>query len=279
MAPKQRLMALANGISLEVTDASVREPPVGIIVLLHGFPQTAYQFRHVIGPFTDAGQPQASPSPSWEKTSSNSWTPSKSGQRSHLVGHDFGGMIAWYIATRHPDRLETVNWGECTLLGTVKRRKRFINPDAPEALIAGREEIFLSYFFDKYAFNPSAIAPKDLDHYVKVYSKPGAIRCALELRRAFSADYGENHEWLSNHPKCRVPTIGMFGEKSIVCSHEQAVVMFAMVHEEMTYELVTVPDAGHYLAEENPEAFVDMTLAHIRRHQPHINGFHVEVED
>jgi hypothetical protein len=58
--------------------------------------------------------------------------------------------------------------------------------DLPEALIAGREDVYLRHFFDKPAFNTAAIGPEDLEHYVTAYSRPGAMRCSLEVYRAFS---------------------------------------------------------------------------------------------
>jgi pimeloyl-ACP methyl ester carboxylesterase len=39
-------------------------------------------------------------------------------QKIHVVGHDIGGMVAFAMATRHPSRVASVNWGECPLPGT-----------------------------------------------------------------------------------------------------------------------------------------------------------------
>lgn len=195
----------------------------------------------------------------------------------HLVGHDIGGMIAWSIATRHSDRVLTVNWGECPLPGTFihqqDRTDRAVDQfhfifhcvrDLPEALIAGREEIYLSHFFNKLAFNTAAIGPEDLDHYARAYSQPGAMRCALEVYRAFLEDAKENREWMKAHGKCKVSAICLSGEKSAHCG--QAGQMVAEVHEAGTYEVATVPRAGHYLAEENPSDFVAKTVAFIAKH-------------
>lgn len=197
--------------------------------------------------------------------------------RVHLVGHDIGGMIAWAIAARHPDRVRTVNWGECPLPGTSAhqqdRTERAIDKfhfifhcvrDLPEALIAGREGVYLGYFFDKFAFNTAAIGPGDVDQYVAAYSRPGAMRCALEVYRAFLEDAEENKEWIERHGKCQVPAICLSGEKS---AHDgQARQMLSEVHEDGTFEVATVPDAGHYLAEENPSVFLDKTLEFIEKH-------------
>lgn len=195
----------------------------------------------------------------------------------HLVGHDIGGMIAWAIAARHPDRVLTVNWGECPLPGTSVHQQDRTNRaveqfhfifhcvrDLPEALIAGREEVYLTHFFNKLAFNTGAIGPEDVDHYVRAYSQPGAMRCALEVYRAFLEDAEENREWVRGHGKCKVPAICLSGEES--AHRGQARQMLAEVHEAGTFEVATVPRAAHYLAEENPNGFVEKTLAFIAKH-------------
>lgn len=204
----------------------------------------------------------------------------------HLVGHDIGGMIAWAIATRHPDRLLTVNWDECPLPGTSIHKQDRIDRatdqfhfifhcvrDLPEALIAGREEIYITHFFNKLVFNTAAIGPEDLDHYVKAYFEPGAMRCARGVQ-GFLGGCGGEQGWFRSYGKCKVPAIGLSGEKSAHC--QQAGQMFAEVHEDGTYEVATVPDAGHYLAEENPQVFVDKILEFIQRHQESHKGFHLE---
>lgn len=196
----------------------------------------------------------------------------------HLVGHDIGGMIAWAIAARHPDRVQTVNWGECPLPGSSihqqDRTDRAVDQfhfifhcvrDLPEALIAGREEVYLSHFFNKLAYNTAAIGPEDLQHYVRAYSQPGAMRCALEVYRAFLEDAEENRECIRTHGKCKVAAICLNGEKSAHLG--QAGQMVAEVHEAGTFEVATVPNAGHYLAEENADDFVSKTMAFIRKHR------------
>lgn len=197
----------------------------------------------------------------------------------HLVGHDIGGMIAWSMAARHADRIATVNWGECPLPGTAAHEEdrtgaRGVHQfhfvfhcvrDLPEALVSGREEIYITHFFNKVAFDTAALGPADVEHYVRAYSQPGAMRCAFEVYRAFFEDVEENLEWVRTRGKCRVPAICLSGEHSAHCA--QAGPMFAEVHEDGTYEVATVPGAGHYLAEENPHGFVEKTLAFIEKHR------------
>lgn len=52
---RQRMAKLENGISLEYIDVPPSQESKGVIVLIHGFPQTSYQFRHVMRPLATAG--------------------------------------------------------------------------------------------------------------------------------------------------------------------------------------------------------------------------------
>ena len=47
--------ALENGVSIAFTDTQPDKNEKGVVVLIHGFPQTSYQFRKVIGPISEAG--------------------------------------------------------------------------------------------------------------------------------------------------------------------------------------------------------------------------------
>lgn len=55
MSAQYRMVKLANDISLEYIDKREAKTLRGVIVLLVGFPQTAYQFRHVMGSLSEAG--------------------------------------------------------------------------------------------------------------------------------------------------------------------------------------------------------------------------------
>jgi hypothetical protein len=56
-------------------------------------------------------------------------------------------------------------------------------PHLPEALTAGRESVYLSWFYDEYSERASAVQPDDLAEYVRCYSQPGSMRCGFEYYR------------------------------------------------------------------------------------------------
>ncbi len=268
-------------------------PQKGVIVLLHGFPQTSYQFRHVITPLAAAGYRIIAPDYRGAGASSkpaSGFLKSKMAydilmllgylaidKAVHLVGHDIGGMIAYAFASQYPSSVASVVWGECPLPGTAvyqeNRTTRAVEQfhfifhsvlDLPEALIAGRERVYLNHFFSKLAYNTAAISSIDLDHYAEMYSQPGAMRCAFEVYRAFELDAQEYRDWIEINGRSKVPAMALSGEKS---AHKaEALEMFSEAHELGTFEVAVVEEAGHYIAEENPEGFTREVLRFVRKH-------------
>lgn len=195
----------------------------------------------------------------------------------HVIGHDIGGMIAHAVASNYPECVRSVVWGECPLPGTsTYTRERTENavqqfhfifhsvPDLPEALIAGKERLYVAHFLRKITYNLAAFSEADIDYYANAYTEPGAMRCALNVYRAFEEDAEENRQFLAEHGKCRVPSMVLSGAES---RHRfGAEEMAAEVTEQDMLTVGKVKGAGHYLAEENPEAFSEVVLGFISRH-------------
>lgn len=195
----------------------------------------------------------------------------------HVVGHDIGGKIAYALASRFPDRVRSVIWGENILPGTsIYQASRGENAvkyfhfifhcvaDLPEALVAGKERVYVSHFLEKITHNLGAFTEADVDFYANAYAQPGAMRCAFGVYRAFEEDAKENLEWLAENRKCRVPTMVLSGEKSPVSKGAEQ--MASEVTDEDCLEVGTVEGAGHYIAEENPEGFADAVLEFVEKH-------------
>ncbi|KAF2125244.1 soluble epoxide hydrolase [Dothidotthia symphoricarpi CBS 119687] len=263
----------------------------GVIVLVHGFPQTSYQFRHVIQPLSDAGYRVIAPDYRGAGQSSkptNGYEKSQMAEdifmliryhigikrKIHIVGHDIGGMIAFAYASRYPEHVASLIWGECPLPGSTFYEQVKSMPDAfhfvfhrildlPEALIAGREAIYLKHFFDKQSYNGGAITQLDLDFYTNAYSQPGAMRAGMNVYRAFEKDAEENIKLIEERGKTKVPTLGMAANNFILKDH--TVDMMEEMHNGA--EITIVENSGHYIAEENPDGFVDMVLGFVSKHE------------
>jgi epoxide hydrolase 4 len=110
-----------NGVSLHVADTGPPEGP--LVVLLHGFPEFWYGWRHQIEPLADAGFRVLVPD---QRGYNLSARPREVGaydldllaadilglaegvgrRRFSVVGHDWGASVGWWIATRHADRVD-----------------------------------------------------------------------------------------------------------------------------------------------------------------------------
>ncbi|KAI5356521.1 Putative alpha/beta hydrolase-1, epoxide hydrolase [Septoria linicola] len=258
--------------------------PKGTILLIHGFPQTAYQFRRVITPLSNAGYHVIAPDYRGAGSSSKPWngyTKKVMAQdlhslvqqlgikdKVHLVGHDIGGMIAHSYAAQFPDEVASIAQGENPLPGSkgYHESKNTLQvwhftfhaiPDLPEALIQGRERIYLKHFFDRLAQNPDAISSHDLDVYATAYAQPGAMRAGLNVYRCFEQD-GEDHvKSAKENGKSKVRSLALWGGSSFA-NEEMATSMASEFYEDVQFE--AIPDAGHWISEEKPKEFVDVLL-------------------
>lgn len=282
---------LTHGESLRLQYSYCPCPPdirtKGTIVLLHGFPQTSYQFRHVIVSFSDAGYRVIAPDYRGAGGSSKPEHDFKKStmamdihhlihnhlgfkEKVHLVGHDIGGMVAHAYASRYPWKIASIAWGECPLPGTKRFEQEFGTirqfhfifqaiPDLADALVTGREEIYLKHFFDKLAFNTAAVSKGDLQEYVVAYSQPGALRCAFMTYAALQTDAEENRAWLAQNGKCSVPAMALSGDHSTLADEAEDMVA-EMYHHVKSAQVM---DSGHYLAEESPKDFINVVLTFI----------------
>lgn len=259
----------------------------GTLLLIHGFPQTSHQFRHAVPLLTHQGYRCIVPDYRGAGASSKPESDFRKSAMAadmialldylgleepvHVIGHDIGGMIAYAMAARWPERVESVVWGECPLPGTNTYQREqtehavhqfhFIFhavPDLPETLIAGKERLYISHFLHKITYNLAAFGEADVDFYAAAYAQPGAMRCALGVYRAFEEDAKENRDSVEKHGKCRVPTLVLSGARS---RHRvEAEEMALEVTEKEFVEVDEVEEAAHYLAEENPQGFARAVL-------------------
>jgi haloacetate dehalogenase len=179
-----------------------------------------------------------------------------------LVGHDRGARVATRFAKDHPevlDRLVVMDNVPTRIVGReldAAKAKGYwfflfhLVLDLPEALITGREDIWLRYFFSDWCFDPLTIQGEAFETYVKAYRAPGAIRGAMEDYRANASDVIQDNADASVKIAC--PVMSLWGR-----DFELVGEMFDMprVWAEMASNLVThaIPECGHLPHEEKPE--------------------------
>lgn len=249
------------------------------IVLLHGFPQTWWEWRHVIPALVEAGFRVIAPD---YRGAGNSWRPLGGYDkrtmaedihrllRQHLgiqgpialLGHDIGLMVAYAYAQAYRDDVSELVVMDAPLPGTAVFDRLRADPrvwhfafhgarDVPEMLVAGRERKYLQAFYNARCFDPSTISEADLDIYASAYAAPGAMRAGFELYRAFDQDAEDNRDALRRNDKLTMPVLAVGGATST--SGPLVEEMMREVAQDVTG--IRVPDTAHWIAEENPRAF------------------------
>lgn len=262
----------ANGINQHFLEAGNGAP----VVLLHGFPETSYGWRHqipelakhyrVIAPDLRGYGATEKPADGYDKRNMaldlRELLRVMDISKVALVGHDRGARVATRFAKDHPDALDRLVVMDNVPTRIVAREFNakmakvywffmfHLVPDLPEALIEGREEPWLRHFFSAWTHNKSAFTDADIATYVDAYRRPGAVRGALSDYRANAVDVAQ--DLVDQDTKIDVPTLSIWGAE-----FDGVGKMFDMpaVWSEMASNLQTyaVPDAGHLVQEEQPE--------------------------
>jgi pimeloyl-ACP methyl ester carboxylesterase len=183
--------------------------------------------------------------------------------RSFVVGHDIGTMVAYAYAARYREKTEKLVVMDAPVPGVppwddIVRSPQlwhfdFGGPDA-ERLVKGRERIYLDRFWNEFAGDPTKIGEATRRHYAALYAQPGAMRSAFAQFRSIRKDADDNKKALT--PKLAMPVLAIGGAKSFGAM--EAVVMRNAASD--VTELV-IPDAGHWLMEEQPAATIKAVRA------------------
>ena len=133
-------------------------------------------------------------------------------------------------------------------------------PDVPEALVQGKEMIYLSWFYRNLAYNPAAITQADINEYVSHYSAPGAMRAGFEYYRAFPQDAIQNMNY--SKTKLTMPVLALGGEYIPTLGGKIAMptVIYGMKILAQNVTGIIVPNSGHFIPEEQPQFLADQLL-------------------
>ena len=270
--PLSHATAKVNGVRLHYA----RGGKGPVLLLLHGWPQTWWEWRHVIPLLVDRFSIVAV---DLRGFGDSERPPPEAGydvatvcadlvglmdhldmKRGFVAGHDLGGLVAYALARLHPSRIDAVAlldaplplyglevpfWAEIEKQLWHQRFHRV--PYLPEALVAGKERLYLSWHFSS-AFDPTAIGPQDIDEYVRCYSKPGGLAASFAFSRA--AEKSAEQVKSAAREKMKIPLLFLGGELTLQDKFGPFLNQIAENAQAMT-----VPGSGHWMPEENP-AFV-----------------------
>lgn len=173
-----------------------------------------------------------------------------------LVGHDIGLMVAYAYAAAYPEEVQKLAIMDAPIPGieptwTQVKTTRWhfgFNATAELAgqLLAGRERFYLHYMYTQSAFNKTAFTAAEVDEFVRAYSAPGAMTASLLVYQAFDTSAAQNKA--SAHTKLKMPVLALGGEHSFGA---KIVPLAQLVADDVRGG--SVPDSGHWVAEENPD--------------------------
>jgi pimeloyl-ACP methyl ester carboxylesterase len=182
-----------------------------------------------------------------------------------LVTHDIGNMVGFAFAAHHPERVKRFvlidapvpgigPWEEI-LKSPMLWHFRFGGPDM-ERLVAGRERIYLDRFWNEFSADRTRFSEAAREHYATLYALPGAMHSGFAQFAAFDQDAIDNQAFLAKGGKLKMPVFAVGGEKSF--GPMMATIM-RFAAENVTEGIV--PDSGHWIMEENPDATVKLVRA------------------
>jgi pimeloyl-ACP methyl ester carboxylesterase len=261
----------ANGLRLHAVVGGEGPP----LLLVHGWPQTWYQWRLVMPALARdftvvavdqrgiglSDKPQSGYDADTQAKDMIALMEALGHKRFALVGFDTGMPIGYALAADHPDRLERLVVGESPLLGVspplplivpgpINKRLWHIpfnrlDADVNEALVRGREDV---YFGAEFAASAGTPLP---DHIVKYYvdglsSSPDALRGSFGSYRAIDAGIERNQDRKTR--RLTLPVLAVGGEKSI---GEGVARTMRLVADNV--QTAIIPGSGHWVAEEAPD--------------------------
>lgn len=262
-----------RGVSLHAALAGPADGP--LVVLLHGFPEFWYGWRHQVGPLAEAGLRVVVPD---QRGYNLSAKPDGAGayalddladdvlaiadefgrQRFAVVGHDWGGVVAWHLAAREPERIDRAAVLNAPHPATLRDYARshpgqlarswyaafFQVPALPERLLRLNGYALMRQSL-RGSSRPGTFSDADLRLYEQAWRQPGALTAMVNWYRA-----------LPQRPappaggRVRVPVRVIWGDRDRFLERGLVEAGLALCERGQAFHL---PEATHWVQHEEPE--------------------------
>jgi pimeloyl-ACP methyl ester carboxylesterase len=271
-----------------VFDVLVDGPEGGpLVLLLHGFAESLHTWRAQLPALAAAGYRAVAPSQRGYSPGARPDTAEHANyhfdklvgdaldmatacgyadRRFHLVGHDWGGSIAWGLADRHPERLASLTvtsrphpnaFNRALALpdGEQARRSRhhkaFLEPDAGPLLLADDARWL------RERLTANGVPAAAIEEHLSVLGNAAAMEAALAWYRARGAIR-------SPLGMIRVPTLYVWGDADDTVGRVAADGTGDFVAA--PYSFAVLPGVGHFVADQAPQRLNELLLPHLARH-------------
>jgi epoxide hydrolase 4 len=264
-----------------------------LVILLHGFPEFWYSWRYqipalsryfkVVVPdlrgYNDSDKPASGYDLDTLSSDIRGLIENLGYARAHIVGHDWGGVIAWHVAQKFPqllDRLAILNAPHpqrffqeiVTNLDQLRRSwyvLAFQVPYLPEWLIQQNLREFVKTVFQGQAIRKAAFSLSETEAYRAALEKPGALAAALNYyRNLLSPQYWLRH-WNKSPDPVTAPTLVLWGEDDAFLSHKMTEGLDQLV--QAPFQLKLISHCGHWVQQEAPHTVNRELLSFLRQPQ------------
>lgn len=266
-------------------------PPDGrLVLLLHGFPQTSFQWRHQMAALAAAGHRAVAFDQRGYSAGARpdgvehyrldhlvadvlAVADQLGAHQVDLVGHDWGGAVAWSVAARYPQRVRTLGvvsmphpaaFASALLGGDPEQERKsayieVLRADgvAEQALLAGDGAGLRQVLAATGHPDPDGAEPS-----VRALSEPGALTAALNWYRAVTP--ADAAAWVGGGSRVGVPTLYVWGDADAALGRVAAEGTASFVDGPYRFEVLE--GVGHWVPEEVPDELSRLLLEHLAAH-------------
>ena len=263
-----------------------------LLLCLHGFPESAISWRHQIAPMAQAGYQVWAPDlrgygSTTRPTDLDAYrietlledvTALIDAAKTHrvtLVGHDWGGIIAWYYAMRKPARVEALivlNAPHPACFERELRRWRqfrrswyaalFQIPWLPEALLSTGHACAIGAIFERMRVHPEYLPDEIVRLYRRQACAPGALTAMLNYYRAALRGGGAVRQRKLGYPAINAPTLVIWGLQDQALAPENLDGLETLVAD---LTIVKLDTAGHFVHQDDPQRVTHEIISWLQR--------------
>lgn len=252
-------------------------PQGEVLLLLAGFPQSWYAWHqvmnllgdryHIIAPDLpgqgDSDKPQSGYDTQALAGKVSGLMQKLNVRRYYLAAHDVGAWVAWPYAMMYREQIIKLALLDAGIPGITlpdalpvtpdKAWKTWhfafhLLPDLPEALISGREEIYLDWFLRRKTASPMVFSDADVQEYVRLLRQSGALRAGLAPYREVTVSASQNQALLKQG-KLALPLLAISADQGSIADMAKPLRQFA---DNVTG--ITIANCGHFIPDEQPQA-------------------------
>lgn len=248
-----------------------------LVILLHGFPEFWYAWRHQLLALSDEytvvapdmrGYNLSDKPVKVEDYQMDKLVDDVCGLIRHfghetaaVIGHDWGAIVAWAVAARHPEYLWKLGALQVPPFTVWKKNQTFKQlmaswymfffqiPKLPEWLMSRNDYRVLAGGLKSSTAERGVFSKENIAEYKKAWSEPQTLTSAVNYYRAniLNCFFGKE-----KYPdKIKIPTLFIYGEKDIAVLPETVKGVGEMI--DAPFEEFFFPDVGHWIQQEAAE--------------------------